>query len=322
MKKFVRKIFIFLGLFILSAVVILCVDYFFVGNRHLGNYQASILDKEKRFKSLESPKIVLIGNSNLVFGMDSGKLSEAMGMPVVNMAMHGGLGSAFNENLITLGDINEGDIVILAHHTYADNDTIEDPSLALITVEKHRNLWKLIRPKDIPGIIRAYPDYFKDCITRIVSGKDDNIAEDTTCYSRSAFNEYGDICRRFDDKFTFFPGSVTVPEVNDTCVNRINRLNDNIRSKGGVLLIAGYPIGSGEFTPDAKEYDAFEEELRKRVNCDVISHFTDYFIPYDLFYDTRYHLSEEGAELRTDLLIQDLNRWMEEHQTGNGRYER
>ena len=33
---------------------------------------------------------------------------------------------------------------------------------------------------------------------------------------------------------------------------------------------------------------------------------------YDYFYDTKYHLTEEGAKVRTKQLIMDLKRWMEE----------
>ncbi len=315
MGRFIRKIIIFLAVFMISAVMAASFDYFCVGNRHLGNYEAAILDKAARLRSLDSPKIVLLGNSNMAFGMDSGRLSQATGMPVVNMALHGGLGSAFNENMIRLGDISQGDIVILAHHTYADDDTIEDPSLALITVEKHRDLWKLIRPKDVPGLLCVYPDYLKDCITLWLTSEDDNTPKDTTCYSRSAFNEYGDVARRldYDERITFFPGAIELPEVNDTCTFRINRLNEYVTSKGGVLLIAAYPIASGEYTPDASGYDAFEAELRDRVDCEVISHFTDYFIPYDMFYDTKYHLDEDGVRIRTDLLINDINAWKTGH---------
>lgn len=319
MRRFVLNIIKFLGIFTLSALCVVLFDYFCVGNRHLGNYEAAILDKEARFKSLKGPKIVLLGNSNLAFGMDSERLSDALDMPVVNMAMHGGLGSAFNENLIRLGDISQGDIVVLAHHTYSDDDTVEDPALEMITIEKHRDLWKLVRPKDIPGLIRVYPDYFKDCLTLMLTSEDDNTPEDTTCYSRSAFNEYGDVDRRleYDERVSFAPGMIELPAVNDICTARINRLNKYVSDRGGVLLIAAYPIAYGEYTPAASGYDEFEEALRNSVDCDVISHFTDYFIPYDMFYDTKYHLDKEGVRVRTDLLISDITMWKDKREELN-----
>ena len=313
MKRFLLNILKFFGIFLISAILIVSVDYFFIGNQHLGNYQAALIDKAARYRSLQGPKIVLLGNSNLAFGMDSKMLSEATGMEVVNMGMHGGLGNAFNERMVTLGELNEGDIVILFPHTYSDDDTIEDPALALITLEKHRDLWKLVRPKDIYGMIKAYPDYFKDCLMYKFTKEDDNIPEETTCYSRSAFNEYGDNVRRIDedDSFVFYPGSVRIPEVNDTFTNRVNELNRYVEERGAHLLIAGCPIGEGEFTPDPAVFDEVEEELVQKVDCDVISHLTDYFIPYERFYDTNGHLDTEGARMRTLQLIRDLTKWME-----------
>ena len=311
MLRFIRKVFIFIVLFIVSGVLIAVFDYYVLGNQHLGNFQASILDKTARYNSLEGPKIVLLGNSNVAFGIDSAMLEAATGMPVVNMGLHGGLGSAFNENMVKLGELGKGDIVILSLHTYDDADDIEDSSLALITVEKHRELWKLIRPKDLYGVAKAYPDYVKDCFVFKYSKEDDNTPEETTCYSRSAFNKYGDVERRLesDDNFTFYSGAVTVPGVGKKCTDRINRLNEYVTGKGAVLLIAGYPIGSGEYTPSSEEYDEFEQRLRNDLDCEVISHFTDYFIPYEFFYDTKYHLDENGVKIRTEQLIRDIGDW-------------
>lgn len=50
--------------------------------------------------------------------------------------------------------------------------------------------------------------------------------------------------------------------------------------------------------------------MRASLDYEVVSHFTDYFIPYDMFYNTNAHLSEEGARIRTELFIKDLRNWM------------
>lgn len=309
MKRFLSKILLFLCLFLLSAAVMAGVDVFWVGSQHLGNYQASLLDKVERLQSLDGPKIVLVGNSNLSFGMDSSQLEAAFGMSVVNMGLHGGLGNAFHEEMCRLG-VSQGDIVILCHTDYSDDDTIPDSALAWITLEKHSQLWPLIRAKDVLSMLRAYPDYFKDSLVSKLTGEPDNQASDATCYSRSAFNLYGDIVRRPDDRYQFTPGSVEVPQVNDTCTQRINALDAYLRERGAVLLIAAYPIASGAYTPDVSEYDAFEAELRRKVSCPVISHYRDYLIPYEFFYNSCFHLSEEGADIRTKQLIQDIQNWM------------
>ena len=312
MKRFLSKILLFLCLFLLSAAVMAGVDVFWVGSQHLGNYQASLLDKVERLQSLDGPKIVLVGNSNLSFGMDSSQLEAAFGMSVVNMGLHGGLGNAFHEEMCRLG-VSQGDIVILCHTDYSDDDTIPDSALAWITLEKHSQPVSKItivpHTSGALGYTMQMPEEEKFLVSKL-TGEPDNQASDATCYSRSAFNLYGDIVRRPDDRYQFTPGSVEVPQVNDTCTQRINALDAYLRERGAVLLIAAYPIASGAYTPDVSEYDAFEAELRRKVSCPVISHYRDYLIPYEFFYNSCFHLSEEGADIRTKQLIQDIQNWM------------
>ena len=179
-------------------------------------------------------------------------------------------------------------------------------------------LWHLIPRSERLRLALAYPKYFVDSLLSWLRGGPGNQEQTGTCYARAAFNEYGDICRRYDDSYTFDAWSVDVSTVGESTAKRLNELNDDIRSRGAVMLVAGYPIGAGEYTPDASEFDAFEKELREKLNCDVISHYRDYLIPYDLFYNTFLHLSEEGARVRTLQLIEDLERWMEEQASLNG----
>lgn len=312
MKKFVFKLLTFLCCFFTTFICVFGFHYFVIGNQHLGNYQASLLDKVERLQSIEEPKIVLIGNSNVSFGMDSKQIEEAIGMPVVNMGLHAGMGNAFHENMVKYG-VSKGDIVILCHTAFDDDGPIPDTSLAWGTIEMHKELWTMIKLIDIPSMARAYPDYFKDSLIYWMEGSLDNTAVDTTSYSRSSFNEYGDIVNRFENTYKFKSDSVRVPSISKKCVRRINKLNAYINKQGATLLIAGYPIGYGEYTPAAELYDEFENELRDAMDCDVISHYTDYFIPYDKFYDTKFHLTDEGVDIRTKQLISDIKSWMNEN---------
>ena len=103
----------------LGLVLLFC--FRFVMPQYLNNYQAALIDKNERLCSIDGPKIVLVGNSNLAFGIDSRALEEAFGMPVVNMGMHGGLGNAFNEQA-AVQNVCKGDIVILSYSNFDDGD--------------------------------------------------------------------------------------------------------------------------------------------------------------------------------------------------------
>lgn len=301
-------------LFWSKALAVLALTLFFVfgivSPQYTENYNASILDKVKRLSSIEGPKIVLIGNSNLPFGINSERIEEAFDMPVVNMGIHGGLGNAFHEQLARI-NIQPGDIYIICHTEYDDDDTIGDPSLAWITIENHFSLWRLIRWKDVLPMADAFSTYLKKAIDVWVEG--DTATEDPM-YTRESFNVYGD--NRYpremrNPSITLSFEEQMLPQIGEKCVQRLNALNQEIVSKGATMLVAAYPIANGEYTPLVADYDAFSEALAEALDAPVISYFPDYMIDYEYFYDTLYHLTNAGVEIRTNLLIEDLRLWMD-----------
>lgn len=274
-----------------------------------GLYSAALVDKVYYLKSIEGSKIVLLGNSNLTFGIDSKLIEEELGMPVVNMGLSGSLGNPFHEAMAKY-NIEEGDIYIICHTSFSDDDTILDPTVAWLAVENHLELWKIIRFKDFYPMLKSFPVYLKRCINLHIAGTGN--ADDGTAYSRSAFNQYGDVgVLRVENEFTFETTAVDVPPINDTAVKRINQLNNYLEARGASLLIASYPVGNGKVTVDAQQFVEFQENLASQLDCEVISNYVDYMFDYTYFYDTPYHLTTEGAALRTEQLIADIKRWQE-----------
>ncbi len=312
MKRFIRTIAVFLLTLVLLVSGLCAVFFALVPPEYERIYTSAMIDKVARLKSIEGPRIVLVGNSNLAFGIDSKAIEDTYGIPVVNMGMHGGFGNPFDEQVCRL-DVHEGDIYVLAHNTYSDDDMIPNPELVWMTIENHEDLRPLIRKKDILNMARALPRYaFKASVKWIrekITGREVIVDGTEGFMSRAAFNEYGDdVYPRPESIFTFTEDSVPLPQINDLCVNRINELNAWLNEQGAMLVIASYPIGDGEYTPEKAEYEAFQSELEERLDCPVISDFTDYFYPYDLFYDSNLHLTDEGVRLRTQQLIEDLRK--------------
>lgn len=280
-----------------------------------GNYQASMVDKVARLESIKEPKIVLIGNSNLAFGIDSRQIEEAFGMPVVNMGLHGGVGNAFNEQAAKL-NVTEGDIYIVSHTNYDDTDEIKNPLLAWITIENHRELYPLIRGKDWMDMIKAYPTYLKKCLTfwRTETGNQ----EDTDSYRRSAFNEYGDIYYpRPETEGNIDFSSVTINHINENTAARMNELNAYLTARGATMVVAAYPVADYEKAPSPEEYYDMGKEMAEVLDCEVISDFRDYMYDVKYFYNSHTHLTDEGTSIRTRQLIQDIRNYMD----GKKKYE-
>lgn len=280
----------------------------YISPQYSQGYNASLIDKVNRLESIEGPKIVLIGNSNLAFGIKSEEIEAAFGMPVINMGLHDGLENPFHEQMARL-NVQEGDIYIICHSEYSSDEIGAD--LAWVTIEDHFELWRLLRKKDILPMARAYPAYFKDCLNLWIQNTGNQMSANV--YSRGAFNVYGDI--EWEDSglvYEFKEGSVTVPLISDETVDRLNDLNQYLMDRDATMLIAGYPIADTPFTPAREEYEAFQKELASKLDAPVISDFREYFFPIDYFFDTNVHLNNVGKKARTQQLISDLQGYFEE----------
>lgn len=295
-------------LMLFAAIILFFFDHIMPQYEHI--YTASLVDKAERLESIDEPKIVLIGDSNVAFGFDSQRIEERFGMPVVNMGLHGGIGAAFHDEMAKM-NVTQGDIYVICHIDYSDQDLIDDPVLAWSTIENHKQLWKLIRGKDIYPMLKAYPTYLNKALEVWSRGTGNGILSDTA-YSREAFNEYGDVVFERECKMDGDVNEV-VPQISETCIHRLNLLNDYLQERGAKAVIAGYPIivdgqPSEQFTGQILQ---FEQELNSRCDCEVISDYQDYFYDKEYFYDTQHHLTNEGAGIRTEQLIHDLEYYIQ-----------
>ncbi len=294
------------GMKLVIALSLLCGYIYYILPQYEQGYNASLIDKVNRLESIDSPKIVLLGHSNLTFGIDSALIENEMEMPVVNMGLHGGNGNAFHEEMAKY-NVVPGDIYVLCHSDYNDNDMIGDPMNVWTSIENHFDLWKLLRFHDVKTMVKVFPVYLKKSLG-LFSRAEGN-QDPGGVYSRNAFNEYGDIKILREEKHYVFENEVSAPQIGSISIERINRLNTYLTEKGAALVVAGYPIGNGNMTDDVSEFISFQEQLEESLDCPVISNYVDYMFDYRYFYDTNFHLNTEGARLRTIQLISDLKRW-------------
>lgn len=292
---------------IVMAALLFVFCFCIVMPQYEGNYQAAMLDKVKKLKDTEGPRVILIGNSNLAFGMDSEFLEKQINRPVINMGLHGGTGNCFNERAALL-DVHEGDVYVICHTNYDDNDEIKNPLLAWITLENHYELYGLVRGKDWPCMIKAYPTYLRKCLEmwRTETGNE----ETDDAYRRSAFNERGDdYYPRPETLGDIDYSTAVVHHINEETAGRLNELYKTLKGKGADMVIAAYPIPMHENAASPQEYADFTAELSEALDAPVISDFQEYMYDTSYFYDTYAHLTDTGVYVRTSQLAADLNKY-------------
>lgn len=302
---FISNFKFFIKLAIFFSIIFLICNH--VSGQFEEEYNAALIDKVERLKSIEEPKIVLLGNSNVAFGFQSELIENEFGIPVVNMGLHGGLGNMFHEEMARI-NVTPGDVYVLCHNSYNDPSVIYDPVLAWTTVENNFELYQIFRKEDIWPMIKAYPTYLKKCLERY--SEEYEMPSWDTVYSRKAFNKYGDVGERKESVYET-DVAIAVPRISEENIARINELAKWLEERGATLVVAGYPIAMGDKSPSKEEYIQFQMELEEALECDMISDYTDYMYGYECFLDTQYHLLSETAVVRTRQLISDLKKWRE-----------
>ena len=306
MRKFINRILIFLSLFIISVLIAIVFHIFIIGNQYGNQYTGIFQYKMGRLVSMDGPKIVLVGDSNVAYGINSELIEKEFNIPVVNLGLHGGLGEKFHVDMAK-ANIQEGDIVIYAGNRYDIYSDIDDIRLAWITVEFNSKYYKYVLKGQEMKMILTYPNYFYNALIEFIKGT----GAHTGSPESLGFNEYGDVSyfrALSQDDYFFEKGRINIPKMSDEEKKAFNELNEYVKAKGAILLIAGYPIGYDTYISDEdKEIlseckDSFQEGL----NCIIISDYEDYLFSYEYFYDSEFHLGTRGSELRTKQLIKDL----------------
>ncbi len=87
------------------------------------SYVNALIDKHVLLSEPREPKIVIIGGSNVAFGMDSRVLQEELGRPVVNAGLHAGIGLEYMLRDVE-GYLSAGDVLVVI----PEYDLLTDPA--------------------------------------------------------------------------------------------------------------------------------------------------------------------------------------------------
>ena len=109
-SSLIKKILIVVAILVVGIV---CYFAFFSQTDYNKEYTLAIANKYQKLEKTESPKVVIIGDENAGYGIDSKQLERALGIPVVNMALNSSIGT---KNIIEYvkPHLEKGDILILS----------------------------------------------------------------------------------------------------------------------------------------------------------------------------------------------------------------
>lgn len=279
-------------------------------------YMAAFIDKMDRAATIKGSKVLLIGDSNVLFGIRSDMLEDALGMPVVNMGMHGGMGQTMCMDIIQ-DVIQEGDIVVAlpAHYYYPAHVT--DANLAWLMLENHVELWRGVDPRDYLSLVKAFPTYIRKALDLWINdlGNDNN-----TDLSRRDRNKYGDIISSGDENSMpdgWRTGDGFMASIDVDLIEYYNKYNLFVSEKDGYFMMAAPPIIEPSVEGNEQIVDKRQEKIEDIANFLFISNSREYIFPIEYFGGTNYHLNNTGRIIRTQQLIKDIKKWMKEGRDNN-----
>lgn len=304
MREYIRFLLKFVCL---STVVSLFVLFVTMPQYNMG-YCAAFRDKyDLEHKEGDEPRIILMGDSNVAFGFNSERIEEALGMPVVNMGLHGGLGQSFCMDMAKSG-IRKGDVVIILPCHYAYSVRGINGTLGWTLLENDIALWKEVNPQDYPALVKAFPTYLKHALEHWLN-KSGNLS--AGIYARDRFNAYGDIITTGNSNI-MEQGYLSEPiqmSVSEELINYYNEYSEYVTQQGATMLAAGSPLINRPDRPTDTEYTALYEKVKSNLKFEFISDWHDYVFPMDYFFDTNEHLNDMGRVYRTEQLIKDVENW-------------
>lgn len=262
-------------------------------------FYAELNDKVERLKSIKEPKIVFIGGSSLIFGLRSEEIEKATGYPVVDFGLYASLGTSFMMD-ISKDYIREGDIVVLAPEI--NSQTYSNYIGYTAALKCYENSKYNMMNFSIDENMDFFFHYFG-----YVYEKGNAKVELKEPYTKSSFNEYGDIDNGVvnNNKLEKYydPTQLVEPSkdlLDSSFIKKVNDFNKSVNKKKAKMFFSFSPTNTLSLKED--KLSEFEEQLNKSLKCEILGSIKEMTYHQYYFYDTNFHLNRSGSYLHSKVL--------------------
>lgn len=277
------------------------------------NYHAAIIDKINLLKKSPSGKILLLGGSNLAFGVNSDKLQLSTNMHVVNLGLH--IGTGLNATFKIIDKyVYKGDIVLVSpEYDYFNKDRYYGDSHLIDTMYYiPEYIGTLFNVNQIYSIVEKniYRNTYvrKRLFDRYVNNKDHTLFT-KDIYFREGFNKYGDVVSHLEKANREFEMPKKAGSHDEYFIRKLAEFKNNVESKGAKLVFTYPCISKTQYNVDKININAIHELL-------AINKISKYISPDDLvfedncFFDAKYHLNAACREKRTEILKELIQKFI------------
>ena len=305
---------------LILAVVITLMPFLFVpcvllgtGVQYGETYYAALPKQYDRLRSVNEPKVIVVGGSNVAFGLDSELFENLYGRPSVAFGLYGSFGVKVMMDW-SKANINRGDIIVLAPELSTDALSLYFGAESVLKATESRwDILSKIAFDNVGDIIAASWGF---ATTKLKKNRLDEKFDIEGVYRNSAVNSYGEIDKELFPRegnilatgYLSEPVSYDVSHVSDEFIDYVNDYVRYCKMRGATVYYSFSPVNNRAVNPLTIQEDteAYYAYLVQNLYCEVISDPNNYIYDYRYFYDTNFHLNDSGVILRTAQLVRDL----------------
>lgn len=317
MKKFICKSVLFCVLMALLLSGISGVILFAIPAQFSQTYQHALEEQYTSLQKLDSPKVVVMGDSSVPFSLNARQMEEILKMPVQTLGIHSGTGLAYILRL-SESNVKKGDIMVVELQPL--NDDSFSPSIVLTACENDFTMYRYFSAKDWQKVIAYYPSYLVKKLKYALNVRDSQIPG----YSRKSFdsegnyNFYRGACMLSnplprDERETFFRKN----DYNNETISFLNSYNAYCRQKGANVLITFSPYLNESLASTPGEISSLQNYLSSKLQAPVITRITDRALPRKYMYNNITHCNTAGADKVTNDLAHEIQKYLAKQKDGN-----
>lgn len=278
-------------------------------------YYAELGDMYDRLYETEGRKLVIVGGSNVAFGINGALLEKTLAdmgysYTVCPFGLYAAVGTSAMLDL-SLDALGEGDVVVLA---------VEPGSQTMSTYFGATAFWKCAEEKPelllkMPGnklsaLVGNYVPYLQERMSIYMEGHYPVVEG---VYAESSFDDRCDMIFPREGNImpvgydTGMPIDLESLVIQSAFAEQVNDYCEAAREKGAAVVMSFSPMNRSAVRDlSEKAMKTFFQTCNQSFDCPVISDPNDYVLPSGWFYDTNFHMNDAGADLRTYLLAEDL----------------
>lgn len=273
-----------------------------------GSLMGSILIKQQLAENTPGARILVVGGSSVPYSIQCEVIQQQTGMPCIAMGATAYLGLEYYLSLLE-DHLHQGDLVILAPEIVMLQDQVSY-STTWMAVENDPGLLAAVPLSYWPGMVSGYYTYSRQKLD-LYRQKGAPAQSPREQYEAFGFGPWGDIPGQRESLLeSGYDKNNILTLTGDDLAPRVRRAIKDFAKKaqaaGARVVMTWAPFDELAYAGTADQLDALQAQLEQQTGLAYLGSLAESMLPGELFYDSNNHLTSQGAELHTQMLLEDL----------------